>query len=80
MLVDTGTGVNITTMTFAERSGAKISVGPKIRMTFADGRESMCNLQAEINFAMGEKKSSATFQIVEKLLPGIDVILGGNHG
>ncbi len=63
-------------MSFAEKAGAKIAVGPKIRMTFADGRESICNLQAEINFTIGETKSTATFRIVTKLLPGIEVILG----
>ena len=76
VLVDTGAGVNITTMSFAEKAGAKIAVGPKIRMTFADGRESICNLQAEMNFIIGETKSTATFRIVTKLLPGIEVILG----
>ena len=34
------------------------------------------NLQAEINFVMGETKSTATFRILTKLLPGVDVILG----
>ena len=36
-------------------------------MTFADGRESICNLQAEMNFATGETKSTATFRILTKL-------------
>ena len=76
VLIDTGAGVNITTKAFAERAGAKITVGPKIQMTFADGRESICHLQAEMQFAMGETKSTATFRVLTKLLPGVDTILG----
>ena len=71
VLIDTGAGVNITTKEFAEKAGAKITVGPKIQMTFADGRESICNLQAELQFAMGETKSTATFRVLTKLLPGV---------
>ena len=45
-------------------------------MTFADGRESICNLQAEMPFTMGETKSTATFRFLTNLLPGVDTILG----
>ena len=76
VLIDTGAGVNITTREFAEKAGAKIAVGPKIQMTFADGRKSVCHLQAEMDFAMGETKSTATFRILTNLLPGVDTILG----
>ena len=51
VLIDTGAGVNIITRAFAEKAGAKITVGPKIQMTFADGRESICYLQAEMQQA-----------------------------
>ena len=75
-LIDTGTGVNIITRAFAEKAGAKITVGPRIQMTFADGRESICNLQAEMLFTMGETKSTAKFRVLTNLLPGVDTILG----
>ena len=52
VLIDTGAGVNITTKAFAEKAGAKITVGPKIQMTFAGrqrkylqptSRDAVCN-------------------------------------
>ena len=76
VLIDTGAGVNITTRAFAEKAAAKITVGPKIRMIFADARESICNLQAEIEFTIGEVKSKATFRVLTTLLPGVELILG----
>ena len=76
VLIDTGAEVNITTTAFAEKAGAKKTIGPKIQMTFADGRKSVCHLQAEMDFAMGETKSTATFRILTNLLPGVDTILG----
>ena len=45
-------------------------------MIFADGRESMCNLQSEMEFKIGEFKSKATFRLITNLLPGLDLILG----
>ena len=68
--------MNITTIDFAKKVGAKITVGPKMRMTFADGRESSCNLQSEMEFMIGEVKSKATFRLISNLLPGMDLILG----
>ena len=59
VLIDTGAGVNITTRDFAEKAGAKITVGPKLQMSLANGRKSVCNLQAEMYFVMGETKSTA---------------------
>ena len=73
VIVDTGAGVNITTIDFAKKVGAKITVGPKMRMTFADGRESSCNLQSEMEFMIGEVKSKATFRLISNLLPGMDL-------
>ena len=75
VLIDTGARVNITTMNFAKEAGAKITVGPKIRMIFADGRESVCNLQSEMEFKIGEVRSKASFRLITNLLPGVDVIL-----
>ena len=66
VLIDTGAGVNITTKAFAERASAKITVGPKIQMTFADGRESICHLQAEMQFAMNGRDQ------VHRNVPSID--------
>ena len=45
-------------------------------MIFADGRESVCNLQSEMEFKIGEVKSKATFRLITNLLPGLDLILG----
>ena len=70
VIVDTGAGVNITTIDFAKKVGAKITVGPKMRMTFADGRESSCNLQSEMEFMIGEVKSKATFRLISKFITG----------
>ena len=75
VLIDTGARVNITTMNFAKEAGAKITVGPKIRMIFADGRESVCNLQSEMEFKIGEVRSKASFRLITNLRPGVDVIL-----
>ena len=76
VLIDTGAGVNITTREFAEKAKARITVGPKIRMIFADARESICNLQTEMEFMIGEVKSKATFRVLTTLLPGVELILG----
>ena len=70
VLIDTGAGVNITTQEFAEKAGEKITAGPKIQMTFADGRESICYPKAEIKFVMGETKSTATFRVLTKAVTG----------
>ncbi len=76
VLVDTGAGINIITKSHSEKIGAKMSVGPEIRVTFADGRETVSNLQAEFEFKLGEVSSKAKFRVLTKLLPGVDVILG----
>ena len=75
-LLDTGAGVNIITKSYAEKIGAKLSVGPEVRMTFADGRETISQLQTEVEFKLGEVSSTAKFRVLTKLLPGVDVILG----
>ena len=76
VLVDTGAGVNIITKSYAERIGAKLAVGPEIRMVFADGRETTSHLQANVEFKLGEVSSSAKFRVLANLLPGVDMILG----
>ena len=68
--------MNIITKSYAENIGAKLSAGPEIRMTFADGRETTSFLQAEVEFKLGDVSSSAKFRVLTKLLPGVDVILG----
>ena len=76
VLVDTGAGINIITKSYADKIGAKLAVGSEIRITFADGRETTSNLQADVEFKVGEVSSSAKFRVLTKLLPGVDVILG----
>ena len=53
VLVDTGAGVNIITKSYAEKIGVKLTVGPEIRMVFADGRETTSHLQANMEFKLG---------------------------
>ena len=74
--MDTGAGVNIITKSYAEKIGVKLTVGPEIRMVFADGRETTSHLQANVEFKLGEVSSSAKFRVLTNLLPGVDLILG----
>ena len=74
--MDTGAGVNIITKSYAEKIGAKLAVGPEIRMVFADGRETVSHLQVNVEFKLGEVSSSAKFRVLTNLLPGVDMILG----
>ena len=67
VIVDTGAGVNIITKSYAENIGAKLSAGPEIRMTFANGRETTSLLQAEVEFKLGDVSSSAKFRVLTKL-------------
>ena len=76
VLVDTGAGVNIITKSYAKKIGAKLAVGPGIRMIFADGRETTSHLQVNVEFKLGEVSSSAKFRVLTNLLPGVDMILG----
>ena len=45
-------------------------------MIFADGRESVCNLQSEMELKIGEVNSKATFRLMKNLLLELDLILG----
>ena len=45
-------------------------------MIFADGRESVCNLQSEMELKIGEVNSKATFRLITNLLLELDLIFG----